>query len=196
MAQTNVTLSSRRTRSFALWKMYGVYAGYLLLAVWWAHRNEWDWLLAWLAIVPAGHWLYVALYPRFRATDEHAPAVPITGGSVTFYGAVGCPLSRTVQRRLAALQRRMGFSLKTVDVTLHPGALSQFGSHAVPVVEVDGWNLLGDATSARLSAFIAEALRVQTRRELVAELAPANEADRTASRPALIAVRAKKSADA
>ena len=48
----------------------------------------------------------------------------------------------------------MGFKLETVHVTYRPELLGK-GIRAVPVVEVDGRRLVGNATTDQLAALIA-----------------------------------------
>ena len=51
----------------------------------------------------------------------------------------------------------MGFTLEVVDLTLRPQLLAKRGIRSVPVVEVGGRRLVGNATSEQLAALIAGA---------------------------------------
>ena len=53
---------------------------------------------------------------------------------------------------LIGVCRKNGFSLQEVDVTLRPVILVAKGIRAVPVVEVGGRRLDGNATSEQLAA--------------------------------------------
>src|SRR5215831_6037747 len=136
MGRAAVRRESSVPRYFALWKMYSFYGFYLMVSAWWAHRGEWYWLAAWLALIPALHWVYIRGLPKLSLLlgggsfqDEKPAAVATTEGSVVLYYAVGCPLCRAVAGRLRTLQQRMGFSLRQINVTFRPGMLAQFGTY-------------------------------------------------------------------
>ena len=75
--------------------------------------------------------------------------------AVTFYSFFSCPFCPIVLRRLEALQKVMGFTLKKIDLTLNPQTVIRSGIRSVPVVEVGGKRLVGNLTTAQLSEFIA-----------------------------------------
>lgn len=86
------------------------------------------------------------------AATDPAPAAP---AEVVLYTANLCPFCPLMRRRLAALAGTMGFTLREIDVTFRPAIVRAKGLRAVPVVEADGRLLHGNATSAKLAAFLA-----------------------------------------
>ncbi len=117
--------------------------------------------VAWVVAVPLAGWAYVRTFPRTsrflgygRVDDRPAERVAPTRAAVTFYAALGCPFCPVVKRRLQALRERMGFELREIDVTLRPDLLKAKGIRSVPVVEVDGRQKVGHATTEELAALI------------------------------------------
>lgn len=119
------------------------------------------WLAAVLVLVVgvAAQLVYVRNFPRlsgllgYGSVTDEVPSGPATGerpANVTLYTASLCPFCPIVRQRLQALQRDLEFELSEVDVTLKPDLLRRKGIRAVPVVEVDGRMLHGNATSAQL----------------------------------------------
>jgi hypothetical protein len=142
---------------YRIWVAYAVgLAGSALI------RN-WTALLVWAAVVPLAKWAQIRFYPRLSplfgygsVKDEHAPALaPVPAQVVTFYHALACPFCPIVLERLRALQSELGFTLNSVDVTLHPQFLADRGIRSVPVVEKSGRLLVGNATSKQLAELIA-----------------------------------------
>ncbi|RMF61728.1 MAG: hypothetical protein D6748_00940 [Calditrichaeota bacterium] len=76
--------------------------------------------------------------------------------TVTFYTANVCPFCPIVRERLNELKKTMAFELVEVDVTFRPQLLLRKGIKSVPVVEVGGRFLVGNATSSQLAAFLRE----------------------------------------
>ena len=125
-------------------------------------------LAVWSAVVPLGKWAQLRTFRRLSTlfgygsvADRLPSAVRQSTGKVTLYQAMGCPFCPLMLERLNALQRRMGFTLDVVDVTLHPQTLARFGIRSVPVVEAGGRHLLGNATSEQLADLIAPAEAVR-----------------------------------
>ena len=111
-----------------------------------------------------GQVLYVRWFPHISrwlgygsVADVAADPAPATEGRlprVTFYTANVCPFCPIMKRRLAELQRRMGFEVDEVDVTFRPDIVRARGLRSVPVVEANGRLLVGNATSAQLADFL------------------------------------------
>jgi len=123
-------------------------------------------LVTWLAAVPLFLWLYVRIFPRISwamgygsVADQALAAAeaPSAPKHVTLYTGLGCPFCPIVERRLEALQGRMGFELQVVDVTARPDVASREHIRALPVVTVDGQRRAGCATTDELIALIAGA---------------------------------------
>jgi hypothetical protein len=119
-----------------------------------------------LAIGTIGQLLYVRWFPALSrslgygsVTDTPAGAVPATGTltDVTLYTANVCPFCPIIRRRLAELQRQSGFTIREIDVTFRPGIVRARGLRSVPVLEANGQLLVGNATSAQIAAFLANA---------------------------------------
>ena len=117
----------------------------------------------WLLLLPLGLRAYLRLFPMISpylgygdVSDKRARGVtyPRVSAKVRFYMAGGCPFCPLVDERLEGLRRQMGFKLETVHVTYRPELLGK-GIRAVPVVEVDGRRLVGNATTDQLAALIA-----------------------------------------
>ena len=145
---------------YRIWLTYA--AGVIVFAV----LGMWVALAVWVCAVPLGKWLQIRYYrylsPSFGygmlEEDRLAgPALGPTRATVTYYQALGCPFCPIVSGRLHALQQQMGFTLEVVDLTLQPQLLAKRGIRSVPVVEVGGRRLVGNATSEQLAALIAGA---------------------------------------
>ena len=142
--------------------LYGVWGAYALGLIVFATIRNWAGLLIWAAAVPLGKWAQIRLYPRLSppfgygsVEDEQAGALAPVPTVVTFYHALGCPFCPIVLERLKTLQSKLGFTLNSVDVTLHPQFLAGRGIRSVPVVEAGGELLVGNATSKQLAELIA-----------------------------------------
>jgi glutaredoxin len=140
---------------------------YLGVIAWGGLTGRYFFSLIWALGFPAFMLAYMAVFPRISrvvgyGSVEDQPAVVAAvageGGSsqpeVTLYKAVGCPFCPIVEERLDRLEGEGGFTLRKIDVTLRPGTLAAKGIKAVPVVEVGGQRLTGNATSQQLAAFV------------------------------------------
>lgn len=105
---------------------------------------------------------YVRWFPRISrwvgygsVADEGVESMPPPSATkVTLYTANVCPFCPLVRERLQRLQRELGFELLEVDVTFRPALIQSKGFRAVPVVEIDGRHVVGNATSAQLAALL------------------------------------------
>ncbi|HYM50215.1 MAG TPA: glutaredoxin family protein [Candidatus Limnocylindrales bacterium] len=120
----------------------------------------------WLVGVPLLMWGYLRFFPSLSRSlgygsvaDRPGVAAPpphrTAAMHVTLYTALGCPFCPIVRRRLHSLKTLLAFELEEVDVTLRPELLLRKGIRSVPVVEVEGRRLTGNATSAKLADLIA-----------------------------------------
>jgi glutaredoxin len=133
-------------------------AGLLIFGV----STNWIGLAIWSVAAPLGKFAQIGFFPRFarltpygNVSDSLPASVQRTPVNVTFYHALGCPFCPIVLARLQALQKQMGFTLESVDVTLKPQLLAAQGIRSVPVVAVAENRLVGNATSAQLANLIA-----------------------------------------
>jgi glutaredoxin len=124
-------------------------------------RGDYAFAGLWLVVAPLALWAYIRFFPSIsrylgygRVDDRSPQAVSKVSAKVILYTALGCPFCPMVKRRLTALQAEMGFNLQEVDVTIKPNLLMAKGIRAVPVVEVRGQQLVGNATSEQLVGFI------------------------------------------
>jgi glutaredoxin len=144
------------------WIGYAAGLGYF------SYQRHWVGALLWMAVVPCLRWALYHFFPRIsrflgygKIVDEVAPIPPPHGNpraapvAVNFYSFFSCPFCPIVLRRLQALQKQMGFTLKTIDVTLNPRMLLTKGIRSVPVVEVGGHRLVGNSTTEQLAGLIA-----------------------------------------
>lgn len=145
-----------------IWLSWAVYVTGLAGLLW---IHQWILAAAWLICVPLAQAFYVRKFPAFSAavgygpiTDQPAPvnAQPAhTASTVTLYTALGCPFCPLLERRIEALRATMGFTLRTIDVTLRPDLLRSQGILSVPAVEINGRILTGLVSSEELAASIA-----------------------------------------
>lgn len=126
---------------------------------------SWSWPAAiFVAVVAVVAELgYLRWFPRLSrflgygsVADVPADSAVVAPQRVVLYTANLCPFCPIVRRRLEELRDRLGFALEEVDVTFRPQIVKQKGLRSVPVVEAGGRLLGGNATSAELSAFLAE----------------------------------------
>jgi glutaredoxin len=119
-----------------------------------------------LLIGVAAQPVYIRVFPRLSqalgygsVSDVAASRLPDAPGvtRVVLYTARACPFCPILKRRLVDLQPRLGFDLKVVDVTFRPNLVRAKGLRSVPVVEAGGRFLVGNATSAQLVSFLADA---------------------------------------
>jgi glutaredoxin len=138
---------------------WAVYLGGLAGLIWYF---QWVLAVVWLIAAPLAQWFYIRKFPSLstsmgygKITDEPAAAGAPSPAKVTLYTALGCPFCPLIAQRLADLQKTMGFSLETIDVTLRPDLLSSKGIRSVPVVEVNGRFLFGLVSTKELAEAIA-----------------------------------------
>lgn len=130
--------------------------------------RQWVVTLLWMVGVPSLRWAlfhFFSQVSRFlgygRIVDKITPIAPAHANpcaapvAVNFYSFFSCPFCPIVLARLQALQKPMGFTLKTIDVTLKPQTLMMKGIRSVPVVEVGSHRLVGNSTTEQLAALIA-----------------------------------------
>ncbi|MGO9269042.1 MAG: glutaredoxin family protein [Terriglobia bacterium] len=137
------------------WLGYG--AGIIVLI----YLRHWTGALLWLVLVPCLRWVLFRYFPSlsrflgYGRVDDKLPAkFKRTHVVVAFYSFWSCPFCPIVMRRLEALQRKMDFTLKKIDVTFSPQLLMNKGILSVPVVEVGEKRLVGNVTSEQLAALI------------------------------------------
>jgi len=144
------------------WIGYAAGLGYF------SYQRKWVATLLWMVGVPCLRWALFRFFPRIsrflgygRMVDKFAPIPPPHANpraapvAVNFYSFFSCPFCPIVLARLQALQKQMGFTLKTFDVTLNPRMLLTKGIRAVPVVEVGDHRLVGNSTTEQLAGLIA-----------------------------------------
>lgn len=129
-----------------------------------AHERNWPVLALWLVLLPCARWVGLRLYPltsKWRGYGSVADTLPSqvskTHVEVTVYSHNGCPFCPILRRRLEALQKQMDFTLTEVDLTLKPQIAATKGIQSVPVVDVGGSRLVGNATTEQLAEIIAGA---------------------------------------
>lgn len=122
-----------------------------------------------LAAGIVGQLLYVRWFPHISrsmgygsVTDVPSGAAPASGTfpDVTLYTANVCPFCPIIRRRLAELQQQHRFEVREIDVTFRPAIVRAKGLRSVPVLEANGQLLVGNATSAQIAAFLANARTV------------------------------------
>jgi glutaredoxin len=144
------------------WIGYAAGLGYF------SYQRQWVAVLLWMVGVPCLRWALFRFFPRIsrflgygRIVDKFAPTPPPHANpraalvAVNFYSFFSCPFCPIVLARLQALQKQMGFTLKTFDVTLNPRTLLAKGIRSVPVVEVGDHRLVGNSTTEQLAGLIA-----------------------------------------
>lgn len=118
--------------------------------------------IIWIPLVVLAMWAYIRFFPSVSSimgygsvADKPAAFVQPSNVDVTLYTGIGCPFCPLVKTRLEALQAKMGFRLRGIDVTFRPELLMSKGIKALPVIEIGGTRKVGNATSEELAAFIA-----------------------------------------
>ena len=142
--------------------------GYVAGFGYFSYHLLWVAALLWMVGVPCLRWALFRFFPRIsrfpgygRIVDKFAPIPPPYANpradsvAVNFYSFFSCPFCPIVLARLQALQKQMGFTLKTFDVTLNPRTLLTKGIRTVPVVEVGDHRLVGNSTTEQLAGLIA-----------------------------------------
>jgi glutaredoxin len=157
-AKQQCTLARLR---FSLVALTILYAGGL--AYYLSERN-WPVFFSWLVLLPCARWLGLRLYPLTSKLSSHgSPKDKLPSGvskthvEVIVYSHNGCPFCPILRRRLEALQKQMDFTLTEVDLTLKPQIAASKEIRSVPVVEVGGSRLVGNATTEQLAEMIAGA---------------------------------------
>jgi hypothetical protein len=134
-------------------------AGLALLA----YKANWPAFVVWLVFIPGFKWGYLRFFPlisRWKGYgsvyDKFPANFEAASVEVMYYSLLGCPFCPIVAGRLDALQKQMGFTLTTVDLTLKPQLAASKGIRSVPVVEVGKDRLVGNATTEQLAQLIAQ----------------------------------------
>lgn len=142
------------------WVLLGGGVAYLV------YRGFYAAAVAWVVFLPLVMWAYIRVFPSIsqamgygKVDDRPAQHLAQAPARVTLYTALGCPFCPVVKGRLSSLQEKMNFSLEEIDITLRPGILMAKGIRAVPVVEVKGRRLDGNATSEQLADLISGAVQ-------------------------------------
>lgn len=144
------------------WVGYGVGMAYF------SYQRDWAVAFLWMTGLPTLRWTLYHFFPRIsrflgygRIADK-VPSVPPVHAShqaasvaVNLYTFFSCPFCPIVLARLQVLQEQMGFTLRTIDVTLKPQTLMAKRIRSVPVVEVGDHRLVGNSTTEQLAALIA-----------------------------------------
>lgn len=143
------------------WTGYAAGLGYF------SYQREWVVALLWLMGVPSLRWALFHFFPsisRFlgygRIVDKFCPIPtlhtnpPTAAIDVNFYSFFSCPFCPIVLARLQTLQKQMGFTLRTFDVTLKLQTLMSKGIRSVPVVEVGDHRLADNSTTEQLVRLI------------------------------------------
>jgi glutaredoxin len=147
-----------------LWNVWLTWVGLPLLAVAMGVVSGW-----WAAVIVliAGvlaQVIYVKVFPKISrllgygsVEDQPAKPAPPTKevSRVTLYTASVCPFCPIVKQRLLDLQRDFRFDLTEIDITFQPGLITKKGFKSVPILELDGRYLVGNATSAELAEFLS-----------------------------------------
>ena len=144
------------------WIGYAIGVGYF------TYRQQWVVALLWIAGLPSLRWALHRSFHRIsrflgygRIADRFSSNSPLRANprvgpvAVNVYTFFSCPFCPIVLARLQALQRQMGFTLTTIDVTLKPQTLMAKWIRSVPVVEVGDHRLVGNSTTEQLAALIA-----------------------------------------
>lgn len=144
------------------WLGYAAGLGYF------SYQRQWVAALLWMVGVLCLRWALFHFFPRIsrflgygRIADKFAVTPPPHANAraapvaVNFYSFFSCPFCPIVLARLQALQKQMGFTLKTFDITLNPRMLLAKGIKSVPVVEVGEHRLVGNSTTEQLAGLIA-----------------------------------------
>jgi len=140
--------------------------GYAAGLAYFSYQHQWIVASLWMVGVPSLRWALFHFFPHIshflgygRIVDKFAPMGPPHATprpvTVNFYSFFSCPFCPIVLIRLQALQKQMGFTLKTFDVTLNPQTLMTKGIRSVPVVEVGEHRLVGNSTTEQLAGLIA-----------------------------------------
>jgi len=143
------------------WIGYAAGLGYF------SYRRQWVAALLWMVGMLCLRWALFHFFPRIsrflgygQIVDKFASIPPphanprATPIAVNFYSFFSCPFCPIILGRLQALQKQMGFVLKTFDLTRNPRTLLRKGIRSVPVVEVGNHRLVGNSTTEQLAGLI------------------------------------------
>ncbi len=168
VALQSIVVNNQQCTVTGLYRVWLAYAAGLII---FAVTRSWIMLGAWAAVIPFGKWLQIHYYPSLshlfgygKVEDRTPSSVSRVATMVTFYHALGCPFCPIVLSRLKTLQSEMGFTLRSVDVTLHPQFLASRGIRSVPVVEVGERRLVGNPTSHQLADLISTVEKAEAAR--------------------------------
>jgi glutaredoxin len=79
----------------------------------------------------------------------------------TLYTANVCPFCPIIKCRLTELQQQSPFELEEIDVTFRPEIIRAKGLRSVPVLEANGRQLVGNATSKQIAEFLRTGANAQ-----------------------------------
>ncbi len=143
-----------------------VYATWLILFGGFAYllfRGNVIQAILWLPVVGIFIWAGIRYFPALSSfmgygsvADTPAASVQPSSAEVVLYTGIGCPFCPLVRTRLQALQTRMGFRLREIDVTFKPDVVISRGIKALPVIEIGDRHRVGNGTSEELAAFIGK----------------------------------------
>jgi glutaredoxin len=112
-----------------------------------------------------GQIIYIKVFPKISRWLGYGSVEDVSVNStqklkvpskVILYTANVCPFCPIVKQRLIELQKNLKFQLEEIDITFKPILIKEKGFRSVPVIEKDGEYLIGNATSAQLSAFLTK----------------------------------------
>jgi thiol-disulfide isomerase/thioredoxin len=137
------------------------WATYLAGLAFLGYERNWAGALIWLVLVASIRLALFRYFPSvsrflgYGRVDDKLPAhVNRAPVAVTFYSFFSCPFCPIVLQRLEALQKKMDFTLEKIDVTFSPQILMRKQIQSVPVVEVYGNRVVGNATTEELAGLI------------------------------------------
>ncbi len=141
--------------------VYGSWMVLLIGAGFYLFRGSVVQAAVWVFFVGLFLWLYVKYFPSLAkfmgygsVADKPANNLQSSRARVILYTGVGCPFCPIVEKRLTELQKKMGFELSKIDVTLKPDLLIKKGIRALPVIEVAAALRVGNGTSEEIAEFI------------------------------------------
>jgi glutaredoxin len=141
--------------------VYGSWIVLLIGMAFYLFRGSVVQAVVWVFFVGLFLWLYVKYFPSLAkfmgygsVADKPATTLQSSKARVILYTGVGCPFCPIVEKRLTELQKKMGFELSEIDVTLKPDILIKKGIRALPVIEVTEALRVGNGTSEEIADFI------------------------------------------
>jgi hypothetical protein len=110
--------------------VYGSWIVLLIGMAFYLFRGSVVQAVVWVFFVGLFLWLYVKYFPSLAkfmgygsVADKPATTLQSSKARVILYTGVGCPFCPIVEKRLTELQKKMGFELSEIDVTLKPDIL-------------------------------------------------------------------------